>query len=188
MRKFLAILMLVCSPALAGDLTYTWDMPTKNTDGTDIQVGTPSELVRTYIDYGICEAGDVPANPSTITVEASEPSETTILGLPAGEYCGRAYVQNVAGSFSDLSNLAVKTVAADTVPNPPVFVGTNLSVYTLVKQTDRFFLLPVGTVAEGTPCVADQTVNGKFVVPRELVVWSGNIQPLVVVADCVPST
>ena len=57
-------------------------------------------------------------------------------------------------------------------------------VYTVVKQVDRFIMLPVGTVASGTECIADQTVNGYKVIPRSAVQWSGSVRPDVVVAVC----
>jgi len=58
------------------------------------------------------------------------------------------------------------------------------TVYTVVKQEDRFVLLPIGQAALGTPCVDDQSVNGLNVVPRGAVDWAGNVQPAVVVARC----
>jgi hypothetical protein len=58
--------------------------------------------------------------------------------------------------------------------------------FTVEKIENGFVTLPVGTVPVGTPCIDDvnMTVNGYRVVPREAVIWSGSIQPPVVVAAC----
>lgn len=64
------------------------------------------------------------------------------------------------------------------------YTVVNGTVLTVVKQVDKFILLPVGTIPIGTRCIPDQYINGYFAVPRDLVTWSGSIEPLVVVAEC----
>jgi hypothetical protein len=60
----------------------------------------------------------------------------------------------------------------------------NLTAFDIVKQKDKFILLAVGEVPAGTACDPNQTVNGHYGVPSDLVVWFGNVRPPVVVADC----
>jgi hypothetical protein len=64
------------------------------------------------------------------------------------------------------------------------FTVTNGTVFTIVKQVNRFVLIPIGTIPIGTHCFPDQYINGYFAVPRELVQWGGSVEPLVVVAEC----
>lgn len=70
-------------------------------------------------------------------------------------------------------------------PMPPVIIGDNLTVFTIIKQPNRFVLLVVGTVPPGTACIPDQSVNGLNVVPTSDVVWTSTSRPIVVVARCV---
>lgn len=60
--------------------------------------------------------------------------------------------------------------------------------FTLLKQADRFVLLPIGAVDVGTPCMSTYgvTAAGKlyFAVDRTLVRYSGNVRPLIVLAQC----
>ena len=74
-----------------------------------------------------------------------------------------------------------------TPPQPPqnlTVIPGNLNVYTVIKQADKFLLLVVGTVPEGTPCDTTQAVNGHNVIPTLYVEWSGTVEPIVVVGKC----
>jgi len=100
---------------------------------------------------------------------------------------------------SGYSNVVSKTIGEKTLtasitaiikedepvpPSAPVLRVSEPTAYTIVKRPNAFVLLPVGTIPLGTTCMEEQSVNGYYAVPRELVVWSGSIKPDVVVAQC----
>jgi len=163
--------------AFAGAISLTWTMPTLNDDGTAL-----IDLAGYKIYYGNTSG----QYPNGVTVANPSVTSYVLENLAAGDYYIVATAYNTAGTESIYSNEAVKTVMADpTRPNPPGGLTVEeLVVYTLIKQPDRFLLLPVGTIPAGTPCIADQTVNGHHAVPRADVIWSGDIKPDIVVAKC----
>ena len=67
---------------------------------------------------------------------------------------------------------------------PTMLTVQDLTVYNVIKQKDKFVLLAAGTVPAGTQCDPNETVNGRYAVPNDLVTWFGNVEPIVVVADC----
>ena len=157
-----------------------WNAPTQNTDGSAL---TNLAGFNVYCDTG--------AVPGTFVGQATPGSKTTFSWAcpgPGTYRCGvTAY--NTAGGVSAMSNIASKTIgtAPPVVPNPPTnlkVLASNLTAYTVVKQRDKFVMLPVGSVPADTQCVADQSVNGYHVVPRDSVTWSGNVRPEVVVGQC----
>jgi hypothetical protein len=157
-----AVVIGVATRARAGDLTATWTAPATNCDGSPI---TNLAGFRAY--WGPYRA-DLP-----------DPALTsyTVGGLPPGEWWIGITAYNADGEESPIA-LVVKTVAANE------FVTSAPTVYNVLKHANSLLLLPVGTVPLGTPCNAAQSVNGRYVVPRELVTWSGSIRPTIVVAAC----
>lgn len=184
-RVFIALAScLFTTGVLAAGVDLTWSNPTLHEDGTDIPATGQYSLVSTEIDYSICLAGTVDPN-NTTTVSVAAPLEShTIDPLAPGDYCFFARAVNTEGTSSDVSNLAVKTVAPPTPAPPSNLTVTDLVVYTVLKQENRFVLVGVGTVPANTPCDPNQSVNGHNAVPLAAVQWAGTVRPQVVVAKC----
>ena len=160
----------------AASVTLSCTAPTENTDGTLL-----TDLDGFKLYYGNTQGGPY-------ETEIDQPDEMdcgwVLTGLVPGDYYFVSTAYNVAGFESDFSNEASKTVVA-APPNPPsLLTVTDLVVFTIVKQKDKFVLLPVGTIAAGTVCNPDESVNGHYVVPNDDVQWSGTVRPIVVVAKC----
>jgi hypothetical protein len=168
-RIFLAALALfaivigVATRARAGDLTATWTAPATNCDGSPI---TNLAGFRAY--WGPYHA------------HLADPALTsyTVGGLPPGEWWIGITAYNADGEESPIAGPVVKVIAAGE------FVTSAPTVYNVLKHANSLLLLPVGTVPLGTPCDVRYSVNGRYAVARELVAWSGSIQPQIVVANC----
>jgi len=177
--------MLLCNPLWAADVTLTWTNATQNEDGSTIPATGDNSLDTTTIEYAACIAGQLSDPRIPVVVDAS--IETTDISIVTpGDWCFVAFHTNVAGNASGESNIAIKTILPAT-PNPPGFLTvTDLVVYTVVKQKDKFVLLAIGTVAAGTSCNANESVNGHYVVPNDAVQWTAATgpRPIVVVAKC----
>lgn len=178
MKKQLLILLgllALATPVVAGDISLSWTAPTQNTDGTPY---VDPDGYKVY--YGLTNGGPYPTiidvpDPATLTVD--------VLGLTSATYYFVATAYNTSAQESGFSNQAIKTITS--LPNPPLNLTIqDLVVYTVIKQENKFVLLPVGTAPAGTTCDTTQSVNGKYAVPRDQVTWSGTIEPLVVVAQC----
>lgn len=177
--------------ANATDVTISWQNATKNTDGSDIPIDTsdPGALASTTIYWGACLDDDTPSEPlleqTVLTTVPGQQESTSVIITTPGRWCFIGEHKNNAGSVSDLSNPAFKEIASVPMPPDNLMVQDEV-VYYVVQRENRFALLPVGTIPVGTGCVGTEYVNGFYVVPREEVTWSGNTQPLVVVAQCSP--
>jgi hypothetical protein len=145
-------------------------------------------LLLTRIEYGTC-VGTAPnytfgtkAGEATFNAPATS---GTIPGHSAGTtVCFRAYSRLASLVESDPTGVVYR-VFAPAKPMPPSgLTVTELVAYTVVKQKDRFVMLPVGTIPGSTECDTSQSVNGYYVVPRSVVTWSGSVKPDVVVAKC----
>lgn len=147
----------------AGEAIMSWTPPVKNCDGTNI-----TDLAG-YRAYWSLNQQTIPGTATTTF---------TIKGLTPGTWWLNVAAYNSKGEESYFAGPVSKTVTA------AEFVTVDTVAYTVVKRTDLFVLLPVGTIPKGTPCDATQQVNGKYVVPRGLVTWAGSVQPDVVVASC----
>lgn len=161
MRHAWFALLLLASAAGAGEMDITWTAPTKNCDGTPL-----TNLSGYALQWGQSGA-QLPAGALTYKVT----------GLTPGNWWASIAALSAAGERSEFVTVT-KTVAQtefSTVGGP---------AFTLVKKRDGFVLLPVGTVPAGVTCIAAQTVNGHYVVPRTAVAFSGSVQPDVVVAKC----
>lgn len=170
------------SMAYAGTLTGSWTLATQYTDNTPIAPTGPTALASTRVEYGSCNGllfgtklGEVIVPVPTVTV--------AVPNIAAGTYCLQGWSKLVNGDESPTASNVGKTVVPSPLPKPPSSFAASIA-YTVIKQVDRFVMLPVGTVAPNTACDMTQSVNGYNVVPRTSVSWSGNVQPDVVVAVC----
>lgn len=170
-------LLFVSCPARAGEATLSWTPPTQRTDGSPL-----TNLAGFKAYYG--------TSPTTLTTVVDIPgplvTQRVITGLSPATWYFAMTAYDATGLESDKSPTVSKVI----LPAPPMPPGNltvqagNLVVYTIVKRPDRFALVPVGTVPEGTACDTSQSVNGHYAVPTASVIWSGNIRPVVVVAQC----
>lgn len=184
MKKLIVLIALIPGLVFAETANVSWTNATLNEDGTPIPETGDNALATTTVKYSECVAGDLGGTILDATVNF--PLEAVeIFGLTQGEWCFRAYHTNNAGVSSADSNLSVKTILPPpATPQPPVITAVQITVFTIIKQIDRFVFLPVGTVPEGTECVRTMSINEYNVVPREAVTWSGSVRPAVVVARC----
>jgi len=147
---------------MAGDVTLTWKNPTLQQTCT--RAGTLDNLAGTKI-YQL--VADIP-DPITETF--------TLTGLKSGDYEFVATSYTDTGATSRLSGSATKAVTALTVSDDRAYV--------VAKINDGFITVVAGTVPIGTECIEDQTVNGKYAVPRGSVSWTGTVRDTLVVAEC----
>jgi len=172
-------LLFMSVQAHAGEATLTWVAPTQNTDGTPL---TDLAGFKLYM-------GQVQGGPYPVSVDIADPTvlSFTVPNLTEGltyYFVSTAYNSADPVQESAWSNEATKTIPP-LVPNPPTMLTVqNLLVWDVLKEDDHFKFLGVGTVPSGTACDPTETVNGRYVVPNDLVEWFGNVQPPVVVADC----
>ena len=158
---FIATLLIVF-PAIAGDVTLSWNAPTQTEACTN---AGPLTNLAGYRIYQL-----------VATVDDPDITEFTIPGQKPGTYEYVASAFDEDGDASRLSGRATKEVETfDTVGGP---------AYTVIKRDNRFVLLPVGTVDAGQSCDVDQSVNGRHAVDVAAVTWTGTVRPVVVVADC----
>jgi len=175
----------LCAPVSPNEVTLAWVNATQNEDGTAIPATGDTSLATTTIQYTICLDGKLDGTRAERTYPADVLTADISIITP-GDWCFVAFHTNVAGTSSGESNVAMKTVAP-VVPNPPsMLTVTDLIVYTIIKQKDKFVLLSIGTVAAGTSCDPDESVNGHYVVPNDAVQWTAATgpRPIVVVAKC----
>jgi hypothetical protein len=145
----------------AGTADLTWVAPTKNCDGSNI-----GPLAKYTLLYGK-QTVDLPLTPLAFTVN----------DLTPGRWWFSLSVVNTAGVRSEFTT-AWKDIPASE------FVVASPDVFALVKRVDRIVLSKVGTVPLGTVCNPNETVNGKYVVPKAAVSWSSLVRADVVVATC----
>jgi len=161
-RWIVVLSLLVAMPAVAGDITLSWNNPDRQVFYVD--AGELNDLEGTRIWQLV---GEVEEGVTEFVVEDLKP----------GDYTFAASAFNSGGEESRLSGVASKTVDTFTAK-----VGA--TVYQVVSIKNGFWLLPVGAVAEEVECDIDQSVKGRYAVPIESVNFTGTTDPLVVVADC----
>lgn len=176
-------LCLSAKPTWAGDAALTWTLATANTDGSAIPASGPTSLASTRVEWGTCSGSNF-GTASGQQIVATPAVTYTVTNLSAGTYCFRAYSRTVAGLESAPTNAVTKTIL-QAPPNPPGNLAVaDLVVYQFIGTDDAVALLPVGTVPAGTACDPQQSVNGRYAVPRAAVTWYGNVKPRVVFAQC----
>jgi hypothetical protein len=185
MNKLFLILLLFPVLANAADTAkVSWTAPTQDTNNKPLT--GPTAIVKYQVFH---DTKPITASTTIQPVEVTAPTTSHTFTLAGGE-SGQLYYFRVKACHSTLcsafSSEATKFIAADIVaPLPPGdLTVSDTTAYTVVKQRDKFVMLPVGTVPNGTKCISDQTVNGFYVVPRVTVTWSGTVKPEVVVALC----
>lgn len=151
-----------------------WVAPTQNVDGTPL---TDLDAFRVY--YG--------PEPRAYTSTLDLPDETQTchaFSVTPGPHYFAMTAIDADGNESAYSNEVLRTEVGP--PQPPVILSQAETVYTVVRQPNRFVLLAVGTVPAGTVCDPSQTVNGHGAVPVDAVEWSSGttVRPVVVVARC----
>lgn len=171
-------LVFMAEWAHAGEAELTWTAPTQNTDGSAL-----TDLAGFKLYMGTTLGGPYP-----VSIDIADPAATTftVPNLSEGTYYFVSTAYNSANPVqeSDFSNEATKTILP-LVPMPPsMLTVVNELVWDIVKQDNKYVFLGVGTVPMGTQCDPTQTVNGRYAVPNDAVIWFGNVRPPVVVADC----
>lgn len=170
-----------------GKVNVLWTNASTATDGSPL-IGS-NQLVRTTVEHGTCSA------PGVFGTKRGEdfvpyPQAVIEFELPVATHCFRAFHTTAGGGNSAMSNTAMKAVG-ETAPLPAPPTGLKAKqrvVYTVLKRPDAFVVLPVGSTADTTACLAEYAVRvaGETytAIPREAVEWSGTVQPDIVVAKC----
>lgn len=148
--------------AHGGEMRAEWTAPTQNCDGTPL-----TDLAGYEILWG-----------QNLTTVGLAPLSYTVTGLKPGNWWFSIAAVNSAGQKSQFVT-ATKTVA------PAEFVTKTTTVYTFVRADGNILVLPtLHTVPLGTQCDASQSVNGKYLLPRSAVTWSGSARLVAVLGDC----
>lgn len=173
MRWALLALLGLSLFAEAGPVELTCTLPTLNTDGTPL---TDLQGIKFY-------ESAVSGGPYVLVDD--QPVCLSNLTRTAGTYYFVSTAYNVAGTESDYSNEASKTVPAS-VPSPPagLTVTGSLLAYGISQSQDVLTVYAVGNVPLSTPCNVNMTVNGLYQVPTAAVAWVGTVRPPVVFATC----
>ena len=155
------LLLSVAMTARAGQAEVTWQPPTQNCDGSPV-----GELASYTLTYG-----------QTKQTLPLAPLSHTVTGLKPGDWWFSLSVTNKAGEESQF------VTAEKTIP-PEEFVTKSNNVYTFFRSNGNISVVKTNhTVATGVVCDATQSVNGKYKVSLEDVVWLGaKLTPAL--ADC----
>lgn len=182
----------------------SWTAPTTNSDGTPIPATGPLSLSGFNLYYAktlaaVDTVAPVVIGPTLRTYRITGQDNSTwyyklsAVNVAGAEGPRTAAVTNVINRVSVNGTASVSITPPPNPPGtvviapdqvPPVFSTTYPTVYNIVKKTNGFVLMPVGTVALNTPCDVNTSVNGYNVVPVSAVKWSGTVKPIVVVAQC----
>lgn len=193
MRILAALLFFIAPVVYAADAPITWTAPTQYTDGTAL----PASAIASYdIAYGLCSADKKSiVAPATIINVPGTTLSKTITGLGSGTWCFQVRTVTTDGQTSVFTVdsatglLAWKQIVL--IPKPPGTVtvgGGTGTAYMAVRQTDKFVMVPVGTVPANTVCDAENAVIAGgatyFAVPTSAVQWFGSTRPTVALAPC----
>jgi len=176
----IAYFQLAVNDSFAGDATLTWQAPTQNTDGSTIPATGPGSLAGFKIYYKLSTA----TTETVITVANPAARTYTINSLSTGTWNFQMTAYNVENSESNRTPVLSKTISEPPLPPANTFVTTATVAYNVVKRTNGFVLVSVGSIPLNTPCDRTQSVNGYYAVPISAVTWSGTVRPIVVVAQC----
>lgn len=186
MKTILTLVLILFSVNIfaADTAKVSWTGPTQDTNNNPLTGATA--IVKYQVFHS---TSPITASSGVTPVEVDATVNNYTFTLEGGDN-GLLYYFRVKACHStlcsDFSSEATKFIAADIVPPLPPgdLTVSDTTAYTVVKQRDKFVMLPVGTVPNGTKCISDQTINGFYVVPRATVTWSGTVKPEVVVALC----
>lgn len=152
---------LLSNVAHAGQAVLTWTPPTKNCDGSAI-----TNLASYTLTYGQVKQ-TLPLAPQALTVT----------GLKPGFWWFSLAAVNSAGVSSQFISVE------KTIP-PEEFVTKSNNVYTFFRSGGNISIVKTNhTVPLGVVCDATQSVNGKYKVRLEDVVWLGP-KLTAALADC----
>jgi hypothetical protein len=148
--------------AAAGEATITWEAPVRNCDGTSLTNLKQYELI-----YGQVKQ-----------VLPLTPRSKVVTGLTPGTW----WFSLAAVNTNDVRS---EFVTSSKTITPAQFVTKSTTVYTFVRAEGNVLVLPTAhTVPLGTQCDAAQSVNGKYVLPRSAVSWSGSARLAAALGDC----
>lgn len=157
----LGLVLFLIRCADAGEADLTWTAPTMRCNGTPL-----TNLQGYGLTWG--------QNRVDLPLDLAH----TVTGLKPGTWWFSLAAIDADGERSEF-------VTVEKVVAPEEFVTTSTTIYTFVKADGKILVLPtLHTVALGVQCDATQSVNGKYVIPREAVTWSGTARPVTVVGDC----
>lgn len=147
--------------AFGGEANLTWVAPTRNCNGTSL-----TNLTEYSLTYG-----------SKRETLPKTPLSKTITGLTPGTWWfSLAAVTPTARS---------EFVTVEKVIAPEDFKTVSTKVYTFARAEGNILILVTPhTVPLGTVCDANQSVNGKYIIPRSAVSWSGAGNLVAVLGDC----
>ena len=181
----LAIVATSQASAQTCSALLSWQAPTQNTDGTPVTNLAGFKLYFGQSSGNLSQSVTI-ANPAALTYRVEN--------LTAATWFFAATAYNAAGAESAFSNIASKTtIGCVPLPDPRPPAGVTITtqaitVFDYVPQVDDTLMLPIGTVPEGTQCLAAQGVIADgvvyFAVPRAAVSFAGNVQPDIVYARC----
>ena len=174
MRYFALLLLLLAGTANA--IEVCWQPPTENVDGTPI-----TDLPLAYrVHYGVASR----TYTDTILLDPAPVGDCHSWSPAPGEYYIAVTAIDSDGEESAYSNEVLKTESGG--PMPPVILEQDETVFNVIKQPNRFVLLPIGTAPAGTSCDPNNSVNGHGAVPTDDVIWApgSTVRPVVVVALC----
>lgn len=109
--------IFITAVAIAATSNVTWVNATQNTDNTLIPATGPGSIASTTIEYGTCNGTAFGSKLGQIVVTGPLTS-ASMPSMQPGTWCARALHTNTYNASSDVSNVAVKVVAAPT-PNAP---------------------------------------------------------------------
>lgn len=179
--------------------TVSWDPPTEYEDGSPL--GTDLDGYFLYSGKTASGTYELPAIDITASTDTSrvlsclEPHTTYYVVMtsyvpcnlqPEADECKNGATRVESRHSAELT---FTTGGSTVLPNAPDNLSvdpSNLTAYSVEETRNFIALVPVGTVAAGTPCLGNVQVNGKFGVPIDEVDYAGTVRPQVVVASCVP--
>lgn len=178
----------------------TWTAPTEMLTGVNITAPIPAtgpdSLAGYRLLYGTNQAAlssnppnDTAPNVTPVDIPDKAALSFRVLNQPNGTYYYRLSAYNASNQYSDYAGpvnntILVESTSATVLLDVQSFSTYENLVYNVVKKTDGFSMIIVGTIPLNTPCIKTQTVNGYYAVPSALVTWSGSVRSIVVVAKC----
>jgi hypothetical protein len=164
------VLYMLSHAAFAGKAELTWQVPLTYCDNSPM--ATPDSYTLTY-------------GQKKETLLPGTTVSHTVTGLAPGFwwFSLAANVTNPTAVPPKVDQSQFATVEKEILPED--FRTVSTAVYTFIRAEGKVLVLPtLHTVPLGTVCDASQSVNGKFVLPRSAVSWSGSARLVAVLGDC----